>query len=74
MTVLYEQVIADARAGTASPRRAIKAKCLECVGFVRKDITHCTSLQCPLYAYRPYQAEGYEDEGGPVSCTLPGNN
>jgi hypothetical protein len=61
MSVLYEKVIEDARAGTASPRRAIKAKCLECVGFVRKDITHCTSLQCPLHAYRPYQSEGADD-------------
>ena len=62
MTVLYENVIRDALAGTASPRRAIKAKCLECVGFVRKDITDCTAKQCPLYAYRPYQSGGIDEE------------
>lgn len=42
-------------AKTASPRRAIKAQCLECVGFERKAITECTSFACSLYEYRPYQ-------------------
>jgi len=60
MTTLYDGVIERAREGTASPRQAIKAFCLECVGHVRKDITNCTAQQCPLYKYRPYQADAEE--------------
>lgn len=54
-TPMYEKVVQRAREGTASPRQAIKAFCLTCVGFVRADITGCTATHCPLYAYRPYQ-------------------
>lgn len=43
--------------GEASPRQAIKAKCLECCGNVRADVVGCTSYGCPLYAYRPYQPQ-----------------
>jgi hypothetical protein len=43
-----------------SLRRAITAKCYECVGMdgdpgFRDTIRTCTSLRCPLYAVRPYQ-------------------
>ena len=39
-----------------SPARArVKAHCLECVGWVRADVTACTSLACALYQLRPYQ-------------------
>jgi hypothetical protein len=41
--------------GTASPRAAIKVFCLECVGWQREDVAHCTAQACPLYAYRPFQ-------------------
>jgi hypothetical protein len=39
--------------GEASPREAIKAHCLECVGWVRGEVTQCTARACPLWAYRP---------------------
>ena len=52
---LYSRVIARARKGTASPRTAIKAFCLECVVLVRKDVSECTETRCPLWRYRPYQ-------------------
>lgn len=58
---LYDKVLARARAGEASPRQAIKAFCLECVGLIRKDITECTAKQCPLWKYRPYQTEAEAD-------------
>jgi hypothetical protein len=45
-------------AGKSSPREAIKCKCLECVGFDVKCIINCTASECPLWAYRPYQAKG----------------
>jgi hypothetical protein len=38
-----------------SPTTAIKAFCLECVGWQRPEVAACTSLACPLYAYRRYQ-------------------
>lgn len=42
---------------TASPRAAIKAKCLECVNFENpsETIGGCTAYRCGIYAYRPYQ-------------------
>ena len=42
-------------AGKCSPRRAIKAQCLECVGFDRQAITECMGWACPLWHFRPYQ-------------------
>jgi hypothetical protein len=42
-------------AGKCSPRRAIKAQCLECVGFDREEITDCSCWACPLWAFRPFQ-------------------
>lgn len=43
--------------GSASPRGAIKAKCLECVGYedAENRIRDCTVKRCPLLSYRPYQ-------------------
>lgn len=38
-----------------SPRQAIKAHCLECVGFDRHEITDCTCWACPLWNFRPFQ-------------------
>ena len=50
---LFERVYA----GKASPRTAIKAQCLECVGFERAAITGCTAYACPLRNLRPYQKQ-----------------
>jgi hypothetical protein len=55
---LYRSVMQKAYNGTASPRSAIKAQCLICVGYVRDDVTNCTGFNCPLWAYRPYQIKG----------------
>jgi hypothetical protein len=44
--------------GAASPRSAIKAQCLECLGFNTDDIRHCTAPACPLFNYRPFQKRG----------------
>jgi len=41
--------------GTASPRMAIKAMCMECIGWMRVEVRDCTAVCCPLYLYRPYQ-------------------
>lgn len=43
------------RAVNGSKAAAIKAQCLECVGWVRAEVTGCTDLGCPLYAVRPFR-------------------
>ena len=50
--------LARAFSGSASPRAAIKAMCLACVGYDRKEITNCSAYACPLWKYRPFQPEG----------------
>ncbi len=42
--------------GEASPRQAIKAFCLECVGWSQGEVTHCTGTTCPLWLYRPFRS------------------
>ena len=44
--------------GGRSPKAAIKAFCLECVGWQREEVARCTSPACPLYGYRPFQRRG----------------
>jgi hypothetical protein len=55
---MFRPVLEKAYSGEASPRKAIKAFCLECVGYDRKAISDCTAPACPLWLYRPYQNEG----------------
>jgi hypothetical protein len=50
-----KNTLTRALCGNASPRGAIKAFCLQCVGFVRSDVKNCTARACALHAYRPYQ-------------------
>lgn len=42
---------------------AIKAKCLDCVGFeeARERIGNCASWRCPLHPHRPYQNRKEKD-------------
>jgi hypothetical protein len=47
-------LVQRALAGSASPRQAIKAKCLTCCNYDRSEVEHCTVCICPLWAYRPY--------------------
>ena len=49
--------------GTASPRGAIKAHCMECVCWDRTEVTACTALACPLYPYRPFQVVRSSKDG-----------
>ena len=50
---LFERVYA----GKCSMREAIKAHCLECMGFDIAAIRDCTSDQCGLFNRRPYQTK-----------------
>ena len=38
-----------------SMRSSVNSACLECMGYIRKEISFCTDLGCPLYSYRPFQ-------------------
>lgn len=38
-----------------SRANAIKAMCLVCVGYDRKEVKNCSAKHCPLWAYRPFQ-------------------
>ena len=50
-----KNTLREAFSGSASPRKAIKAMCLACVGFEREQIKNCTGFSCPLWKYRPFQ-------------------
>jgi len=53
--IRYRVMYLRAVTGIAAPRAAIKAFCLECVGWERAEVTRCTARACLLYTYRPYQ-------------------
>jgi hypothetical protein len=50
-----KNALTRAFSGSASPRAAIKAQCLVCVGYDRASIKNCTGYSCPLWKYRPFQ-------------------
>lgn len=37
---------------TSSPLKAIRAMCLECVGYVPQEVVACTGFDCSLYPFR----------------------
>lgn len=37
---------------------AIRAKCLDCCGWERKEAVLCQSIECPLFQFNPYREEG----------------
>lgn len=46
------------KAMTGKSRTAgVKAKCLDCTNWQKKEIELCTVSDCPLYPYRPYGAK-----------------
>lgn len=47
-----------------SPKSAMQAFCLECVGWVKDEVTKCTDPECPLYPYRPYQKVPWKRQRG----------
>jgi len=40
---------------------AMKAKCLDCMGYKIEEVRQCTDLACSHYLYRPYQ-NGHKNE------------
>lgn len=43
------------RAASGSMKAAIKLKCMDCCGHDKKYVRECTSYDCALWTYRPYQ-------------------
>ena len=39
-----------------SRQSAIKAFCMECVGWEREEVRNCTATACPLWAHRPWKS------------------
>lgn len=44
-------------ANPRSLRYAINAKCWDCCCYVKKEITLCEIIACPLHRFRPYQVK-----------------
>lgn len=57
---LYVKVYRKAMTGK-SKAAGIKAKCLDCCCWQRKEVELCPAPDCPLYPYRPYR-KGAEHE------------
>lgn len=55
--VRYQKTWLECWEGTANKRKAIAAKCYECVGYedTQNNVGKCTSRACPLWRYRPLQ-------------------
>ena len=53
--ITVRHVLTQAYGKNCSPRAAIKAKCLDCCHWDRKEIKHCTVVLCPLHSFRPFQ-------------------
>lgn len=43
----------SATLGRSGAKRAIKAFCLECMGWHQGEVTRCNAYSCPLWEYRP---------------------
>ncbi|MHC4747707.1 MAG: hypothetical protein ACYS18_10385 [Planctomycetota bacterium] len=46
-----------------SLRAAVNSQCIECVGYVFKEVKLCCSPQCPLFLYRPTRGVSYGVSG-----------
>jgi len=44
---LYQKAVSG-----RSRKAAIRSFCLECVGYIEKEVPICTDGACPLYKYR----------------------
>ena len=38
-------------------RTAIRERCLNCCGWIPKEVAHCEFLKCPLYSFRTGQGK-----------------
>ena len=50
-------------ANKLTPKKAIRAKCLDCVGWQSAEVVKCVCKDCSLYPYRFGRAVTYDDSG-----------
>lgn len=55
-------IVSRAMAKTGGRMNAIKAKCLDCCHFNRKEVRLCSVITCPLNPWRPFQKEKDETD------------
>lgn len=53
----YRRILERAYNGT-SKSAGVKAFCLQCTGYVKDQVRHCSAHACALHPYRPYQTGG----------------
>jgi hypothetical protein len=59
----YLPLMRKALSLSATRSQCIKAMCLQCMGYEKREIRECKSWACPLWSFRPYQPkEGASDE------------
>ena len=52
---LYTPLFSRVYSGKASPRQAIRAKCMDCSNWQRAEVRFCTVSDCALWPYRPFR-------------------
>lgn len=71
----YERIIASYKEKAVTPKKAIRAHCIECMGGMSAEVARCTAKSCALHPFRtganPFhklsklnkQNQGEDDEG-----------
>lgn len=57
----YRKIFERTQAGSRSA--AVRAKCLECMGYSSVEVKTCTSPDCPLYHWRTGKYTGLAKPG-----------
>jgi len=53
-----------AKANISSLRAAINAKCYDCSGFIKIDVSNCDMPDCELFKVRPWQRLNFKGNNG----------
>lgn len=61
-----------ARANPKSMRAAVNAKCFECAGDQRSEVTKCELTGCSLHSMRPWQGKQTDDDMYDIGDVLHG--
>ena len=48
----YDKIIKSHTAKATTPKKAIRAMCVGCMGGMIAEVRRCTSIGCPLYPFR----------------------
>jgi hypothetical protein len=51
----YRRLYLSTLDGTATRGQCIKAMCMDCMGWQRKEVAGCNSSACPLHRVRPFR-------------------